>query len=120
MLTHLISLRSGPAASHWEISMARLLWIALITSIISLPAAARVLPYPSSFHGRLIQTNGTELYVRTGGSGPTVVLLHGYGETGDMWEPLAVKLAVDHTVIVPDLRGMGLSCLLYTSDAADE
>jgi len=44
-----------------------------------------------------------------GGSGPAVILLHGYGETGDMWEPLAVKLAADHTVIVPDLRGMGLS-----------
>jgi pimeloyl-ACP methyl ester carboxylesterase len=38
-----------------------------------------------------------------------VVLLHGYGETGDMWAPLAAKLAADHTVIVPDLRGMGLS-----------
>ena len=38
-----------------------------------------------------------------------MVLLHGYGETGDMWAPLAAKLAADHTVIVPDLRGMGLS-----------
>ena len=38
-----------------------------------------------------------------------MVLLHGYGETGDMWAPLAAKLARDHTVIVPDLRGMGLS-----------
>jgi pimeloyl-ACP methyl ester carboxylesterase len=36
-------------------------------------------------------------------------MLHGYGETGDMWEPLATKLAKDHTVVVPDLRGMGLS-----------
>jgi len=89
--------------------MARLLWIALLASIISLPAAARVVPYPPSFHSRLIPTNGTALYVRVGGSGPAVILLHGYGETGDMWEPLAVKLAADHTVIVPDLRGMGLS-----------
>jgi len=38
-----------------------------------------------------------------------VVLLHGYGETGDMWAPLAADLVRDHTVIVPDLRGMGLS-----------
>ena len=38
-----------------------------------------------------------------------MVLLHGYGETGDMWQPLAVKLAANHTVVVPDLRGMGLS-----------
>src|SRR5271154_6804586 len=89
--------------------MARLLWIALLASIISLPAAARVVPYPPSFHSRLLTTNGPALYVRGGGSGPAVILLHGYGETGDMWQPLAVKLAADHTVIVPDLRGMGLS-----------
>ncbi len=47
--------------------------------------------------------------MRVGGHGPAVVLLHGYGETGDMWAPLAAKLAHDHMVIVPDLRGMGLS-----------
>ena len=38
-----------------------------------------------------------------------MVLLHGYGETGDMWVPLAKDLVPDHTVVVPDLRGMGLS-----------
>jgi pimeloyl-ACP methyl ester carboxylesterase len=37
------------------------------------------------------------------------VLLHGFGDTGDMWAPLAAALARDHTVVVPDLRGMGLS-----------
>jgi pimeloyl-ACP methyl ester carboxylesterase len=37
------------------------------------------------------------------------VLLHGYGETGDMWTPLAKELERDHTVVAPDLRGMGLS-----------
>ena len=36
-------------------------------------------------------------------------MLHGFGDTGDMWAPLASVLAKDHTVIVPDLRGMGLS-----------
>ncbi len=41
--------------------------------------------------------------------GPAVVLLHGFGDTGDMWAPLAADLAKDHTVVVPDLRGMGLS-----------
>ncbi|MCW3797600.1 alpha/beta hydrolase [Sphingomonas sp. BN140010] len=38
-----------------------------------------------------------------------MVLLHGYGETGDMWSPLAAELMRDHQVIVPDLRGLGLS-----------
>jgi pimeloyl-ACP methyl ester carboxylesterase len=73
------------------------------------PATAQVEPFPASFHTRRIATNGTTLSVRVGGSGPAVVLLHGYGETGDMWSPLAAKLADRYTVIVPDLRGMGLS-----------
>ena len=47
--------------------------------------------------------------MRIGGHGPAVVLLHGFGDTGDMWAPVAAVLAKDHTVIVPDLRGMGLS-----------
>jgi pimeloyl-ACP methyl ester carboxylesterase len=61
------------------------------------------------FKTEMVATNGTSLYVRVGGTGPAVVLLHGYGETGDMWAPLAAALVKDHTVVVPDLRGMGLS-----------
>src|SRR5271165_3562149 len=56
-----------------------------------------------------IQTNGTILHVRVGGQGPAAVLLHGYAETGDVWGPLAADLVHDHTIVVPDLRGMGLS-----------
>ena len=67
------------------------------------------LSYPKTFRARQIATNGSKLYVRVGGSGPAVLLLHGYGETGDMWVPLAKDLAPDRTVVVPDLRGMGLS-----------
>jgi pimeloyl-ACP methyl ester carboxylesterase len=67
------------------------------------------LEYPPEFRTKDIATNGTTIHVRVGGSGPAVVLLHGYGETGDMWVPMAVNLARDHTVVVPDLRGMGLS-----------
>ena len=70
---------------------------------------ATVEPYPASFQTQMVQTNGTSLYVRFGGKGPAVVLLHGFGDTGDMWAPLAAVLVRDHTVIVPDLRGMGLS-----------
>jgi pimeloyl-ACP methyl ester carboxylesterase len=65
--------------------------------------------FPKSFRAQNIATNGTKLHVRVGGAGPAVVLLHGYGETGDMWVSLAKDLARDRTVIVPDLRGMGLS-----------
>jgi len=72
-------------------------------------ARAHALTYPKTFRARQIAANGTKLYVRVGGRGPAVVLLHGYGETGDMWVPRAKDLARDHTVVIPDLRGMGLS-----------
>lgn len=71
--------------------------------------AAEATDFPASFRTQEIASNGTTLHVRIGGSGPAVVLLHGYGETGDMWAPLAAELAATRTVIVPDLRGMGLS-----------
>jgi pimeloyl-ACP methyl ester carboxylesterase len=80
-----------------------------VAMLAAVPAVAGVKPFPNSFHAEQIATNGTTLYVRFGGEGPSVVLLHGFGDTGDMWEPLAAKLAKDHKVIVPDLRGMGLS-----------
>jgi pimeloyl-ACP methyl ester carboxylesterase len=65
--------------------------------------------FPPGFTARDVATNGTTIHVRAGGAGPAVVLLHGYGETGDMWAPMAADLARDHTVLVPDLRGLGLS-----------
>jgi pimeloyl-ACP methyl ester carboxylesterase len=65
--------------------------------------------FPTGFRTQEIAVSGAVMHVRTGGSGPAVLLLHGYGETGDMWAPLAADLAHDHTVIVPDLRGLGLS-----------
>ena len=65
---------------------------------------------PGIFEPQNITTpDGTAIYVRSAGSGPVVVLLHGYAETSDSWEPLATDLVADHTVIVPDLRGIGRS-----------
>src|SRR3954470_1258344 len=81
----------------------------LLATAFATPSFARVEPFPASFTTQTIPTNGTRLFVRVGGKGPAVILLHGFGDTGDMWAPLAALLAKDHTVIVPDLRGMGLS-----------
>ncbi|HEY6432813.1 MAG TPA: alpha/beta hydrolase [Acetobacteraceae bacterium] len=74
-----------------------------------MPTNAEMPRFPAAFRTQDMPTNGVTLNVRIGGAGPAAVLLHGYGETGDMWVPLATDLARDHTVIVPDLRGMGLS-----------
>jgi pimeloyl-ACP methyl ester carboxylesterase len=89
--------------------MLRPIIAALLGMLTATPALAQVEPFPPGFTERDITTNGTTIHVRVGGSGPAVVLLHGYGETGDMWAPLAANLARDHQVVVPDLRGMGLS-----------
>ncbi|HEY8012169.1 MAG TPA: alpha/beta hydrolase [Rudaea sp.] len=90
--------------------MLRLLAGALALLTLSLPAGAQVKPFPRDFHTQEIKTDdSTTIHVRSGGHGPAVVLIHGFGDSGDMWAPLAAELARDHTVVVPDLRGMGLS-----------
>jgi len=65
-------------------------------------------PFPAGFRIEEIKANGVTIHTRIGGQGPAVVLLHGFADTGDMWAPVAAALA-SHTVIVPDLRGMGFS-----------
>jgi pimeloyl-ACP methyl ester carboxylesterase len=89
--------------------MMRILLAAVACLLVAPAALAQSLIFPKEFKTQSVQTNGTSLYVRVGGKGPAVVLLHGYGETGDMWVPMAIDLARDHLVIIPDLRGMGLS-----------
>ena len=65
---------------------------------------------PSSFHAKTVHSpEGADIYVRWGGTGAVVVLLHGYAENSDSWAPLAADLMKDHTVVVPDLRGIGRS-----------
>lgn len=89
--------------------MQKLLAAVALMLAITQSLQAQVKPYPPGFRQQNIQTDGAALFVRVGGSGPAVVLLHGFGDTGDMWAPLAAELARTHTVVVPDLRGMGLS-----------
>jgi pimeloyl-ACP methyl ester carboxylesterase/uncharacterized RmlC-like cupin family protein len=65
---------------------------------------------PSSFQAKTIHSpEGADIFVRWGGRGPVVMLIHGYAENSDSWAPLAADLMKDHTVVVPDLRGIGRS-----------
>ena len=91
--------------------MTRALLIASMLLAVSTAAHAGVPAFPASFHTQDIAVEGAKIHVRVGGKGPAVVLLHGFGDTGDMWAPLAADLAKDHTVVVPDLRGLGLSSI---------
>ena len=75
----------------------------------ALSAHAALTPFPADFRSSQVVNADATINVRVGGHGPAVVLIHGFGETGDMWSPMAAELEKDHTVVVPDLRGMGLS-----------
>jgi pimeloyl-ACP methyl ester carboxylesterase len=75
----------------------------------ALPVHAGPAPFPADFHSSQVVNGDATINVRVGGHGPAVVLIHGFANTGDMWSPMAAELEKDHTVVVPDLRGMGLS-----------
>ena len=59
------------------------------------------------FERRRIATSGADINLVTGGSGPPLLLLHGYPQTHVLWRKLAPRLAQDFTLVIPDLRGYG-------------
>ena len=61
------------------------------------------------FVARTVRVNGVTLHVAEAGHGDPVLLLHGYPQSGEAWRLIAPELAKSHRVIIPDLRGMGLS-----------
>ena len=60
-----------------------------------------------SFTRTRIRTDGAEINLVHGGSGPPLLCLHGYPQTHVMWHKVAPELAKDFTVVAPDLRGYG-------------
>ncbi|WP_245702229.1 alpha/beta fold hydrolase, partial [Streptomyces aurantiacus] len=64
---------------------------------------------PGFAHHRIPGADTAELHVAVGGTGTPVVLLHGFPQTHLMWRHVAPRLAAEHTVICPDLRGYGAS-----------
>ena len=66
-----------------------------------------------------IQTDETTIFARWSGSGPPILLLHGFPQTHVMWRGVAPILARNFTVVCPDLRGYGRSgCPPSTRDHA--
>ena len=59
----------------------------------------------------LIAKNGDiDLFVRVEGEGPTLIMLHGWPDTGSMWRELnPLLVAAGYRVVTPDLRGCGQS-----------
>jgi pimeloyl-ACP methyl ester carboxylesterase len=70
-------------------------------------SAQNTTPFAPGFSEHTVTIAGRPVHYRIGGEGPAVLLVHGYGDTGEMWRPLAPLLAKTHRVIVPDLPGLG-------------
>jgi haloacetate dehalogenase len=71
------------------------------------------------FTTQYIATDSATIFTQYGGSGPAILLLHGFPETHHMWRSIAPLLAQNFTVIMADLRGYGdSSCPQSTEDHA--
>lgn len=62
--------------------------------------------FPGFAHRRF-ETNGASIFARVGGTGPPLLLLHGYPQTHVCWHRVAPELARHFTLVIPDLRGYG-------------
>jgi pimeloyl-ACP methyl ester carboxylesterase len=65
----------------------------------------------NGFVSRDAAIDGASIHYTTGGSGPAVILLHGFAETSRMWNPILPVLGAKFTVIAPDLPGIGDSSI---------
>lgn len=72
--------------------------------------------FDNIFEQMKINVGGVNIHLRKAGQGDPLLLLHGYPQTGYMWHKIAPDLALNHTVIIPDLRGYGLSDKPQTDD----
>ncbi|RWH68105.1 alpha/beta hydrolase [Mesorhizobium sp.] len=71
------------------------------------------------FDSREIDTGEARIFARRAGTGPALLLLHGFPQTHAMWREVAPSLARDFTVVCADLRGYGRSsCPTSAADHA--
>jgi len=91
----------------------RLLTLGCLALLIGM-ATVRAADFGPGFKTRSVPVDGGSLSVTVGGSGPPVLLIHGYAESSRMWKPLAKALAPRFTVIAPDLPGFGNSSIPAT------
>ena len=56
-----------------------------------------------------VKVNGVEIYYQKLGKGHPLILLHGHHQDGGIFDKLVAPLSLYYTVVVPDMRGHGLS-----------
>ncbi len=105
----------GPTVSRTRSTLRGLLLLvprclAVLMGVSTVSAA----DFGTGFKTEVVAIDGGTVSVSVGGSGPPVVLIHGYAESSRMWKPLAKVLAPRFTVLAPDLPGIGASSIPKT------
>src|ERR1700677_874658 len=85
--------------------------ISIATGFAALAGTASAQTAKKEFVSRDADLDGAKIHYTTGGSGPGVILLHGFAETSRMWNPILPVLGENFTVIAPDLPGIGDSSI---------
>jgi haloacetate dehalogenase len=91
----------------------------MLENSFSDPARAQTgasLARPDSFETSQVEVSGNTIFVRRYGSGPAILMVHGFPRTSLMWRFLAPKLSDNHTVICVDLRAYGRSGIPASAD----
>jgi len=79
-----------------------------LAGLLASPAAlAQANAGAAAIESRFNEVGGLKLHYLAAGSGPTVILIHGYTQTSRMWRPLIPRLTAKFSVIAPDLPGIG-------------
>jgi pimeloyl-ACP methyl ester carboxylesterase len=74
------------------------------------PVASRadgLFPLPIGATSHFVSVNGIRLHYIAAGTGPTMIVLHGWPETSASWHGVMPRLAREFTIVAPDLRGTG-------------
>ncbi len=82
--------------------------------LLSLLSAKAQLPV--SANGKFLNANGIKIYYEESGRGTPLLMLHGFGRSGEDWKPYVAELSKSNRVICIDLPGHGRSDLMDTTD----
>ena len=100
--------RNGDQMMHGRFWRWACLAVVLFAAVPAL-AADEEFPVPQGFTGAYREVDGVNFHYVTGGSGPLVLLVHGFGQTWYEWHQLMPALARTNTVVAVDIPGLGQS-----------
>jgi pimeloyl-ACP methyl ester carboxylesterase len=98
----------------WNVPRQTVIGVLCALSVLIGQASPQAADFGPDFKTQTVAVDDATISITTGGSGTPVLLLHGYAETAQMWQPLAKALAPHFTVIAADLPGIGDSSIPAT------